>query len=315
MNKFFAAINRILYFCIIMNVSIIIVNYNTLHVLKPCLDSITEQTIGIDYEIIVVDNGSTDGSKDALTEDKRIVFIPTGENLGFGRANNQGLEQAKGKYVFFLNSDTLLKNNAIKMLYDFAEHYQGRLGALGCILEDRQGNRIHSFGKFPKMSDDFRKFLWIPILKGLHLYRQPVINYPEQWMKVDYITGADLFVSRQVLDECGAFHPAFFMYYEESEMEHRFKVHGYDNVLLNGPRIVHLEGEGGKDGSSSKFIRDTYRQERSLFIYNKLTEPRWKYYLYRIVNPVLRQTVWLNPNVSLHDKWTFVKQLFVSIKL
>ena len=315
MNKFFAAINRILYFCIIMNVSIIIVNYNTLHVLKPCLDSITEQTIGIDYEIIVVDNGSTDGSKDALTEDKRIVFIPTGENLGFGRANNKGLEQAKGKYVFFLNSDTLLKNNAIKMLYDFAEHYQGRLGALGCILEDRQGNRIHSYGKFPKMSDDFRKFLWVPILKGLHLYRQPVINYPEQWMKVDYITGADLFVSRQVLDECGSFHPAFFMYYEESEMEHRFKVHGYDNVLLNGPRIVHLEGEGGKDGSSSKFIRDTYRQERSLFIYNKLTEPRWKYFLYRIVHPVLRQTIWLNPNVSFHDKWTFVKQLFVSIKL
>jgi hypothetical protein len=298
-----------------MNVSVIIVNYNTLHVLKPCIDSITEQTIGIDYEIIVVDNGSTDGSKDALKEDKRIVFIPTGENLGFGRANNQGLEQAKGKYVFFLNSDTLLKNNAIKMLYDFAEHYQGRLGALGCILEDRQGNRIHSYGKFPKMSDDFRKFLWIPILKGLHLYRQPVINYPEQWMKVDYITGADLFVSRQVLDECGAFHPAFFMYYEESEMEHRFKVYGYDNVLLNGPRIVHLEGEGGKDGSSSKFIRDTYRQEKSLFIYNKLTEPRWKYYLYRIVHPVLRQTVWLNPNVSLHDKWTFVKQLFISIKL
>lgn len=315
MNKFFAAINRILYFCIIMNVSIIIVNYNTLHVLKPCLDSITEQTIGIDYEIIVVDNGSTDGSKDALTEDKRIVFIPTGENLGFGRANNKGLEQAKGKYVFFLNSDTLLKNNAIKMLYDFAEHYQGRLGALGCILEDRQGNRIHSYGKFPKMSDDFRKFLWVPILKGLHLYRQPVINYPEQWMKVDYITGADLFVSRQVLDECGSFHPAFFMYYEESEMEHRFKMHGYDNVILNGPRIVHLEGEGGKDGSSSKFIRDTYRQERSLFIYNKLTEPRWKYFLYRIVHPVLRQTVWLNPNVSFHDKWTFVKQLFVSIKL
>ena len=134
-------------------------------------------------------------------------------------------------------------------------------------------------------------------------------------MKVDYVTGADLFVSRQVLDTCGAFHPAFFMYYEESEMQHRFQLHGYDNILLNGPEIVHLEGEGGKAGKQSKFIRDTYRQERSLFIYFKLTEPRWKYYLYRIIHPVLRQTVWLNPNVSLHDKWTFVKQLFVSINI
>ena len=299
----------------IVDVSIIIVNYNTLHVLQPCIDSIVNHTDGISYEIIVVDNGSTDGSIESLTSDQRVILIPTGENLGFGKANNRGLELAHGKYIFFLNSDTLLKNNAVKMLYDFAEQYQGQLGALGCILEDRQGDRIHSYGHFPKMRDDFRKLVWNPILKGLHLYQEPVIPYTTDWMKVDYVTGADLFVSRQILDVCGAFHPAFFMYYEESEMEHRFMSHGYANIIVNGPRIIHLEGEGGKDGRSSKFIRDTYRQERSLFIYYKLTEPRWKYYLYRIIHPVLRQTVWLNPNVSLHDKWIFVKQLFVSIKL
>ena len=315
MSIFFAAINRILYFCITMTVSIIIVNYNTLHVLKPCLDSIIEHTIGIDYEIIVVDNGSTDGSIEVLSQDNRITLIQTGENLGFGKANNKGLEQAKGKYILFLNSDTLLRNNAIKIFYDFAEQYQGKLGALGCILEDRQGNWIHSYGQFPKMKDDFQKFLWIPILKGLHLYNSPVIKYPKQWLTVDYVTGADLFVRREVLDECGAFHPAFFMYCEESEMEHRFNLHGYDNVLLNGPRIIHLEGEGGKDGKSSRFIRDTYRQQKSEYIYFKLTEPRWKYFLYRTIHPVLRLTVWLNPNVSFADKWKFTKQLYVSIKL
>ena len=282
----------------IVSVSVIIVNYNTQHVIKPCIDSIIAYTKDISYEIIIVDNGSTDGSIEALSADDRVTLIQIGENLGFGKANNRGLGFAHGQYIFFLNSDTLLRNNAIKMLYDFAEQYQGKMGALGCILEDRQGNSIHSYGQFPRMKDDFQKFIWVPILKGLHLYQEPAIPYPTDLMKVDYVTGADLFVNRQVLDECGAFHPAFFMYYEESEMEHRFTSHGYDNILLNGPRIVHLEGEGGKDGNTSKFIRDTYRQERSLFIYYKLTEPRWKYYLYRIIHPVLRQTVWLNPHVS-----------------
>jgi GT2 family glycosyltransferase len=165
------------------------------------------------------------------------------------------------------------------------------------------------------MSDDFRKLLWGPVLKGLRLYHEPTIQYPDEWMKVDYVTGADLFVSRQVLDACGTFHPAFFMYYEESEMQHRFKLHGFDNILLNGPRIIHLEGEGGKDGKTSKFLRDNIRQQKSEYIYYKLTKPRWKYYLFRIVHPVLRQTVWLNPNISLADKWYFVKQLFVPVKL
>ena len=200
-------------------------------------------------------------------------------------------------------------------MYDFASQYNGRLGALGCVLQDRQGGRIHSYGNFPRMRDDLSKYILIPILKGLHLYRQPLPAYPDQWMKVDYVTGADLFVSRKVLDDCGAFHPAFFMYYEESEMEHRFHSKGYDNVLMNGPVIIHLEGEGGKDGRSSRFLRDTIRQQKSEYIYYKLTEPRIKYYIYRMIHPVLRQTVWFNPNISMGDKWQLVKQLFVSINL
>ena len=315
MNIFFAAINRILYFCIIMNVSVIIVNYNTLHVLRPCLDSIIEQTIGIDYEIIVVDNGSTDGSIEALSGDSRVTLIPTGENLGFGRANNKGLEQAKGEYIFFLNSDTLLKNNAIKLLYDFSCQYKGNLGALGCVLEDSNGNAIHSYGSLPRMSNDLRKLIWIPIQKGLRIYKEPDVIYPDTWMKVGYVTGADLFVSRDVLEQCGTFHPAFFMYFEEAELQHRFQKSGFDSIILRGPRIIHLEGEGSKDGKSSKFIRDNFRQQKSEYIYFRLTEPLWKYILFRIFHPICRQTLWLNPNVSLADKWKMMKRLFVTIKI
>ncbi len=297
-----------------IQVSIIIVNYNTLHVLLPCLDNIVKYTSDIEYEIIVVDNGSKDESIETLSNDKRIIFIPTGENLGFGKANNIGLQHAKGEYILFLNSDTLLRNNAIKMLYDYAKNYKGKLGGLGCVLEDIHGNPIHSYGYMPTIPRDIEKLLFIPIKKALRIYHQPEI-FPKNWMKVEYITGADLFVRRSVLNECGSFHPAFFMYCEEVEMQQRFAMRGYENVLINGPRIVHLEGEGSKDGKSSKFLRDNFRQERSQHIYFKLLLPRWKYYLYRVIHALLRQTLWFNPKVSFADKCKIMKQQFITITI
>lgn len=296
-----------------IDVSIIILNYNTLHVLLPCIDSIVEWTKGLNYEIIVADNGSTDDSCKVLALDKRIMFLPIGENLGFGKGNNFALQHAKGKYIFFLNSDTLLRNNAIKMFYDFSEEYHGKLGALGCVLENSKGQPIHSYGYFPRMRDDIEKLLIVPVKKALHLYSPKPFTIPEKWMKVEYVTGADLFVKRSVLDECGAFDPAFFMYCEESEMQWRFMRKGYDNVILAGPRIVHLEGESAKDENTSQFLRDTVRQQRSEYIYFRLTAPKWKYYLYRFVHPLLRQTMWFNPNVSFADKRMLFKQLFVHI--
>lgn len=297
-----------------IDVSVIIVNYNTLHVILSCIDTIVKQTYDLRYEIIVADNGSTDGSCEVLAKDCRIIFLPIGKNLGFGKGNNYALRYAaKGKYIFFLNSDTLLKNNAIKFFFDFAEQYEGRLGALGCVLENSQGIPIHSYGSFPRMRDMWSKLLFTPIKKALHLYRSEPVMWPDTWMKVEYVTGADLFVAKAVLEECGAFNPAFFMYCEESEMQWRFMQKGYDNVLIKGPRIVHLEGESAKTGKSSQFIRDTLRQQKSEYIYFKLTEPAWKYRLYRLVHPILRQTLWLNPNASLSDKWRLFKQLFVQI--
>ena len=101
-----------------MDVSIIIVNYNTCRMTAECIDSVFEKTHGIDFEIILVDNASTDGSREHFAGDSRITYIYNDENLGFGRANNAGIERARGRYVFLLNSDTLLIGNAIKTLCD-----------------------------------------------------------------------------------------------------------------------------------------------------------------------------------------------------
>ena len=106
-----------------MDVSVIIVNYNTIELTLNCINSIFTHTLGIDFEVIVVDNNSDDGSGEILRLDKRIVFIQNLANEGFGSANNTGYQYAKGKYLFLLNSDTILLNNAIKLFYDYAEQH------------------------------------------------------------------------------------------------------------------------------------------------------------------------------------------------
>lgn len=118
-----------------MDISIIIVNYNTKELTKNCIDSIYEKTKDIEFEVILVDNDSNDGSKELFERDKKIEFVEAGKNLGFGKANNLGLTRATGKYIFFLNSDTILVNNAVKIFFDFCEgHKDLKTGGIGCLL-------------------------------------------------------------------------------------------------------------------------------------------------------------------------------------
>ena len=289
------------------DISIIIVNYNTSDMLRECVQSIVRHTNGVTYQIIVVDNASRTEEVEKLRSIEGITLIESPENIGFGRANNLGLEYANSRYIFFLNSDTILQNNAIKMFFEYAEGSVTQLGALGCILENKTEEPVHSYGNLPKTTDIWQKFVLVPLRKALHCYRAPQTCLPEHDMEVGYITGADIFVSRNVLDQCGAFNPAFFMYYEDTELQYRFAQNGYHNILLRGPRIVHLEG--GSNTGKSAFLRDTLLQEKSNMIYFRLILPRWKYLIYRMSYILLRQTLWFNPKVTIRDKWKLMTSL------
>lgn len=131
-------------------VSIIIVNYNTCGLLRNCLNSIFEKTLNIDFEVIVSDNGSKDGSIQMLKKEfPKVVFVENDENLGFGTANNRGLDKAQGECVLYLNSDTLLLNNAVKIFYDHWCSRGKNIGALGYTLVDSNGVLTESYGSFP----------------------------------------------------------------------------------------------------------------------------------------------------------------------
>ena len=236
-----------------VNVSVILVNYNTKELTKNCIDSIMKNTSGVTYEIILVDNNSSDGSIDMFSNDSRIVFVKNEDNSGFGIGNNIGASQSQGKYLFFLNTDTLLQNNAIKFLYDYCESKtKENLGVVGCWLKDSDGNISTSFVSMPSILGSW-KHVWHFVQKKIFL-KHNKINASELY--VDAVSGADLFMSRDLFFSVGCFDSDYFMYSEESELQYRIKKNGFRNVLIPEPSIIHLEGSSsGKISKKSSFFQ------------------------------------------------------------
>lgn len=234
------------------DVSIIIVSYNTKQLLIDCIASIISETSGIEYEIIVSDNGSTDGSVEEIRRlFPEVIIVENNANLGFGAANNRGLEKARGKYILYLNSDTVLLNNAVKLFYDFFENAEDKesIGVVGCYLQNPDGGYSHSLGPFPKYSDlcatEFHTLLHdikVSLIKFLHLPYN-VKNTDEEKPDIStgdmfYVIGADMFL-RNSTD--ARFDERFFLYCEETDMQLRMINNGLHNVIIEGPEIMHIE--------------------------------------------------------------------------
>ena len=219
-----------------MDVSIIIVNYNTKELLSDCLTSVYCNTIDVDFEIIVVDNASCDGSEDFIRfRYPHVIWINSGENLGFGRANNLGVKYAKGEYLFFLNSDTIFKNNAVKFFLTYMRnHYEENIGVIGCTLLDTLGCPNNSFGTFPSPKSEFAYLLGKLVNKS--------VNISNKERNVDYIIGADIFMRRDLFEIMDGFDPQIFMYYEETDLQSRMAKIGLKRLIIEGPEIVHFEG-------------------------------------------------------------------------
>ena len=242
-------------------VSIIIVNYNTRDLLAQCLNSIYEKTNGVDFEIIVVDNSSVDGSEKMIKDNFRhVTFIQSGDNIGFGRANNLGIKQAKGKYVFLLNSDTILINNAVKILKNYLDK-NIKTAICGGNLYDVNIKPTVSFCQLmPSIYTDIDNFfggVFSKFLYGENMF----FNHSIEAINIDgYVSGADMMIRKSVLNEVGFFDPDFFMYYEETELTWRIKEAGYKIASVPDARIIHLEGasETIKENTLRRMIKSKY---------------------------------------------------------
>lgn len=225
-----------------MDVSIIIVNYNTQQLTMNCIDSVFEKTKDVEFEVILVDNASTDGSRDIFEKDSRIKYIYSEANLGFGKGNNLGYQYARGKYILLLNSDTLLINNAVYELVNFMEIHP-EVSIAGGALFNSEMERCTSYGLLlPSLKQEldtlFRGFFSRNLIKRMN--REIATK---GFAYIGYVTGADMMLRRERIEEIGMFDSDFFMYYEETEMTSRYVAKGYKSAFFPNAKIQHLEGK------------------------------------------------------------------------
>ncbi|MFH1890372.1 MAG: glycosyltransferase family 2 protein [Candidatus Kuenenbacteria bacterium] len=204
-----------------MKLSIIIVSWNVREYLKKCLESIFKHTQDIDFEVIVVDNASKDNSAE-MVQDKfpEANLIANKKNLGFARANNQGIGKAQGKYILILNDDTELIDNSLKKLIDLMEKNQ-EWAIAGCRLLNSGRSLQKSVRRFPKFFDQFLilvKLHHLPFFKKyLNNYLAKDFDYTRT-QQVDQIMGAFMMVRKSVFEKIGKFDEKYFYWFEEVDL-------------------------------------------------------------------------------------------------
>lgn len=232
-----------------MDLSIIIVNWNSKEYLGACLASIRAYTRDIHYEIVVIDSASFDGAGELLARSyPEVRFIQSDRNLGFAGANNRAVREASGKYLLFLNPDTELIGPAVNVMFDHLRRLP-KAGAVGCRLLNGDGSvQTSCIQSFPTV---LNQLLNAEFLRGL-FPRSPLWGMaslvaglgPDE---VEVLSGACIMMPRGVFEQIGSFSEEYFMYAEDLDLCYKVRKAGYANYFIPDATIIHFGG-----GSSGK---------------------------------------------------------------
>lgn len=253
-----------------MTLSIIIVSFNTKKLTLGCIKSISKEGSNLTKEVIVVDNGSKDSSPEAVESYScklTLKLIRNRTNLGFAKANNQGIKQAKGRYVLLLNSDTKVKKGALRKLVEFAEKTPNA-GVVGARLLNPDGSVQPSCLRFPTIKNAIAEY-WFG-KKGLFDKYAPKGKKPRQ---VDAIVGAAFLITPQARKEIGLLDERYFMFYEDIDYCRRVKRATLAVYYLPAAEIIHQHGASGKE------LADEASQWRRLIPSSKIYHGLSKHYL------------------------------------
>ncbi len=232
-----------------LDVSIVIVNWNTRDILRYCLQSIYEQAGEVGFEVIVIDNASSDDSTEMVrTEFPQVCLIENSENKGFAAANNQGLALAKGRYVLLLNSDTVILDNAIAKTVAFAEDNPDA-AAVGCRVLNQDRTLQQTCFMFPSILNMIlsSSYLYKLFPSGRFFGRERMTRWDRSNVcEVDVVTGCFLLMRRDAMEQVGPMDERFFMYGEETDWCYRSKQAGWKIIFTPHAEIIHLGGESSK---------------------------------------------------------------------
>ena len=242
-----------------MDITIIVVNWNTRELLRKCLESVEMTVRSLSHEIIVVDNASTDGSAAMLRERfPRVCLIENLENRGFGTANNQALQVMTGRYALLLNSDAVLTENAVSELFACMENHPEAAMACGQLL-NADGSRQNSIAAFPSLLTLMTN---TPLLEYLFPRRFPSKRYSHSGpVEVDSGIGACLMVRMAAMDAVGLFDERYHFFFEETDWAYQMRRAGWKVLHVPTAFIYHLQGQsiGRNIHSRIEFYRSRYQ--------------------------------------------------------
>ncbi|WP_055105988.1 glycosyltransferase family 2 protein [Paenibacillus ihumii] len=252
-----------------MDLSIIIVSYNTCRLTLDCLQSVFDSRTAYQYEVFVVDNASADDSVEAISRDfPQVILIANEENTGFARANNQAMEAANGRYVLLLNSDTIIQPDTLQTMVSLMDE-RPDLGAAGCkiILPDGSLDKACRRG-FPTPSASFYyAFGFSRLFPNTPRFNQYQLGYldPNEAYPVDCLMGAFMLVRREVIQQIGGLDETFFMYGEDVDWCYRIKEAGWGIQYEPATYIVHYKGAS----SRRKPFKIIYEFHRAMWVFHR----------------------------------------------
>jgi len=262
-----------------VDLSIIIVNYNAGELLRECIESIKDNSSNINYEIITVDNNSSDNSVGLIKNGfEDLDIIANKINVGFARANNQGIKRSKGRYILLLNPDTVILPDCLKKMIEFMDDH-AEAGVSGCKVLNPNGTlQLACRRSFPTPSVSFYRLTGLsrlfPKSKTFARYNLTYLN-PDVAQEVDAVSGSFMMIRRKALDGVGMLDEQFFMYGEELDFCFRMKEKGWKVYYVPDAEIIHYKGKSSQQ-RKRKAVIDFHK---AMYIFHKKHSARHTFFM------------------------------------